>query len=66
MQQTVKDTGTKPYLRERILGGACLNEGCVRREGGVRRQSQFNSIQYPFSVHCQSRMSANIPHTHWF
>ena len=22
-----KDTGTKAYLRERILGGACCNEG---------------------------------------
>ena len=23
----LKDTGTKPYLRERILGGAYFNEG---------------------------------------
>ena len=31
-QAVLKGSETKPYLRERILGGACFNEGGVRRQ----------------------------------
>ena len=58
----LKGSETNPYLRERILGGACFNEG-----GGVCDVSH-NSIQYHFSVHNELSLanSTTIPYDHWF
>ena len=56
----LKDTGTNAYLRERILGGACFNEGVC----DVNHNSlQFNTRIFVCTI---MRAAVTVPHIDWF
>ena len=55
-----KDTGTKAYLRERILGGAYFNEGVC--------DVNHNSLQFSTRILVCTimRPAVTVPHIDWF